>query len=243
MLETMRLTLCALAMAAGPGCGIGAGVVALHGATTKTAGFAPLGNCRSVLETETNMGQPHMYDATECDQVGPTTYHQYNPNDLHFGALVGLKEGYASASYATGAGTSTSTGGQTIEGYFDFNVGFRRFGMSIEAGYLHQGLDDMTGLSFAAWPVSVLGAVRLGPLTVFGGIGSLRMSSLANDSSVALDVTGYRLLAGLKGHAFALFDDQIDVYPRLELQSTHAGDGGQATYAATGLSFSLELGF
>ena len=56
-------------------------------------------------------------------------------------------------------------------------------------------------------------SVLLGPLTVFGGIGTLRMSGLANDTSLDADLTGYRVLAGLKGNVFSLPSDQIDVYP------------------------------
>jgi hypothetical protein len=222
------------------GCGIGAGVVALHGATMKHATFHQLANCRDEIVGTTSMGQYVSHTETVCDTVGPGEHVTYNPNHLHFGALLGLKEGYASASYSTGAGMTTdATSHHGIEPYFDINVGFSRYGAMLEAGYAYHSLDDTT--SFGAVPISLLGMVRLGPITTFGGVSLLTHSGLSAKQDV--DLGGYRLSGGLKVHAFSVFSDQIDVYPRAEVIATRASGDNGASYDGTAVDLTLELGF
>jgi hypothetical protein len=187
------------------------------------------------------MGQYVSHTESHCEADGPAEHVDYNPNHLHFGALLGLKEGYASASYATAVGSSMDASGHhAIEPYFDFNVGFKRFGATLEAGYAYHSLDDK--MHFGSVPISLLGAVRLGPITTFGGLSLLTHSGLVSDSA-DIDLGGYRLSGGLKFHAFSLFSDQIDVYPRAEVISTHASGDNGTSYDGTAVDLTLELGF
>jgi hypothetical protein len=222
-----RLVVLALLLS---GCGFGAGVIALSGATEKHTSYQYVKNCR----------QTGVSTAT-CEDAGTETVN-YNPNHFHFGALLGVKLGTASASYATDPNTTGNASSRTIEPYFDVNFQFDRFGLALEYGWVGQNLDGMTGLSYGAWPLGLIGMYAVGPLTAFAGIDLLTATSMSDNALFDADLGGYRLLAGIKGHAFALFDDKVDVYPRLELQLTRASGDNGVSYSATGVAFSIELG-
>ena len=213
------------------GCAIGAGSIGVVGGTQRH-GVNYLCN-----------------EAGGCTTPGMHQYlasaYSYDPSDAHVGTVFGIYEGYASTTTATGPASANMSSASTR--VLDVNLGAHvilgRYALGMQFGYNGQSSLDATGLSIGSFPLGIYGMMAAGGINLIAGVDTLLLATMSDDKFFDEDVSGHRFYFGAKLFVLSLWDDKLDLYPRVQVFTTHATGANSVDYNATGVSAAIEMGF